>query len=140
MSSHRCSAGSIVRFLACPDELPYLNLKGRTHLSPSVLCRQYRIPIKAALNSTTGAHSLKIVIQPAPQAAIDRAAKYRYNVPGLTQPGGMSYYNYIRKPASDFGWDWGPAFAPAGLYGTVELQAYSTAILTGAVDSNIAFF
>ncbi|EIE20788.1 glycoside hydrolase [Coccomyxa subellipsoidea C-169] len=94
--------------------------------------RQYRIPIKAALNSTTGAHSLKIVIQPAPQAAINRAAKYRYNVPGLTQPGGMSNYNYIRKPASDFGWDWGPAFAPAGLYGTVELQAYSTAILTEA--------
>ena len=45
--------------------------------------------------------------------------------------GGLSYYNFIRKPASDFGWDWGPAFAPAGIYGTVEIQAYSNAILTG---------
>ncbi|CAL8468004.1 g7542 [Coccomyxa elongata] len=94
--------------------------------------RQYRIPIKSALNSTTGAHVLKIVIQPAPPFANERAAKYRYNVPGLTQPGGMSYYNFIRKPASDFGWDWGPAFSPSGLYGTVEIQAYSNAILTGA--------
>ena len=102
-------------------------------MSSSLLCRQYRIPIKSALNSTTGAHSLKIVIQPAAQEANARAAKYAYNVPGLTQPGGMSYYNYLRKPASDFGWDWGPAFTPSGLYGTVEVQAYSTAILTGAL-------
>lgn len=98
-----------------------------------VLCRQYRIPITSALNSTAGAHSLKIVIQPAPSFANERAAKYRYNVPGLTQPGGRSYYNFIRKPASDFGWDWGPAFSPSGLYGTVEIQAYSNAILTGAL-------
>ncbi len=46
--------------------------------------------------------------------------------------GGLSYYNFIRKPASDFGWDWGPAFAPAGIYGMVEIQAYSYAIMTGA--------
>ena len=45
--------------------------------------------------------------------------------------GGLSYYNFIRKPASDFGWDWGPAFAPAGIYGMVEIQAYSYAIMTG---------
>ena len=45
--------------------------------------------------------------------------------------GGLSYYNFIRKPASDFGWDWGPAFAPAGIYGMVEIQAYSHAIMTG---------
>ncbi len=47
--------------------------------------------------------------------------------------GGLSYYNFIRKPASDFGWDWGPAFAPAGIYGMVEIQAYSYAIMTGSL-------
>ncbi len=54
--------------------------------------------------------------------------------------GGLSYYNFIRKPASDFGWDWGPAFAPAGIYGMVEIQAYSYAIMTGASMLSVLFF
>lgn len=44
---------------------------------------------------------------------------------------GIDHYNFIRKPASDFGWDWGPAIAPMGIYGNVVLEAYSTAFLTG---------
>lgn len=44
---------------------------------------------------------------------------------------GYDHYNFIRKPASDFGWDWGPAFSPAGIFGGVSLEAYSTAYLTG---------
>jgi hypothetical protein len=79
-----------------------------------------------------GAASLKVVIKPAEETANARAANYSYGVPGLTQPGGLGYYNYLRKPASDFGWDWGPAFTPAGIYGSVQLQAYSGAFLTGA--------
>ena len=51
------------------------------------LCREYRIPIKAALNGTAGAHTLKVVISPAAIVANQKAADYKYNVPGLTQPG-----------------------------------------------------
>ena len=68
-------------------------------------CREYRIPIKAVLKAP-GATSLKILIHPAEETANARAANYSYGVPGLTQPGGLSYYNFLRKPASDFGWDW----------------------------------
>ena len=54
-----------------------------------LLCREYRIPIKAALNGTAGAHTLKVVISPAATIANQKAADYKYNVPGLTQPGGL---------------------------------------------------
>jgi beta-mannosidase len=46
-------------------------------------------------------------------------------------PGAWDVYNFLRKPASDFGWDWGPAFAPAGVHGVVELLGFDKALLTG---------
>lgn len=50
---------------------------------------------------------------------------------GLQYIRGFDHYNFIRKPASDFGWDWGPAFSPSGVYGNITLEAYSAAYLTG---------
>ncbi len=41
----------------------------------------------------------------------------------------LPHYNFLRKTASDFGWDWGPALMPAGILGPVRLEAYSHAIL-----------
>lgn len=35
---------------------------------------------------------------------------------------------YLRKTASHFGWDWGPALAPAGIIGSIEIQGYETRI------------
>lgn len=37
----------------------------------------------------------------------------------------------LRKPASDSGWDWGPAFSPAGLPGRVELLLLRAPLLRG---------
>lgn len=51
--------------------------------------------------------------------------------PRMQQVGSLPGYNFIRKAASDFGWDWGPAFAPAGISEAVELHGRSTAVLTG---------
>ena len=48
------------------------------------------------------------------------------------QLGGMDHWNFMRKPASDFGWDWGPAFAPAGIAGGAKLVAHSTGFISGA--------
>lgn len=36
---------------------------------------------------------------------------------------------FLRKKACDFGWDWGPALPGAGIWRTVEIQAWSTARL-----------
>jgi beta-mannosidase len=34
--------------------------------------------------------------------------------------------NFVRKPGSDFGWDWGPAYIPSGVYG--EVSIYQSAV------------
>eukprot|EP00198_Chlamydomonas_reinhardtii_P007971 XP_001697308.1 predicted protein [Chlamydomonas reinhardtii] len=48
-----------------------------------------------------------------PGASVARLAPYAYG-----------QFAFIRKPASDLGWDWGPALAPAGLHGSVRLERY----------------
>ncbi|MFD0686061.1 glycoside hydrolase family 2 protein [Actinomadura fibrosa] len=38
-------------------------------------------------------------------------------------------FNYIRKMASSFGWDWGPTLVTAGIWRPVRLESWSTARL-----------
>jgi hypothetical protein len=53
-------------------------------------------------------------------------------VPLGAQDAQIGPYNFVRKTASDFGWDWGPAFVPSGINGPINLVAYSLPYLTGA--------
>ncbi|KAG7667918.1 hypothetical protein Ndes2437B_g07964 [Nannochloris sp. 'desiccata'] len=72
-----------------------------------------------------GANLLEITIQPAAAYAATQATAHRdmvhYSVPYTKQVGNTGAYNYIRKAASDFGWDWGPSFAPSGISGGVDI-------------------
>jgi Ig-fold domain len=67
---------------------------------------------------------LEITIKPAAMYAATQAAKHfkisHQTVPYTKQLGNTGQYNFIRKAASDFGWDWGPSFAPAGISAGVE--------------------
>jgi beta-mannosidase len=50
------------------------------------------------------------------------ATQHPYPLPYVKHKGSqLPWFNFIRKPASDFGWDWGPAIAPVGLSGRVYL-------------------
>jgi hypothetical protein len=49
----------------------------------------------------------------------------------LAHAGGFEHFNFLRKPASDWGWDWGPAFAPSGIHGDVQLLALDYALIQG---------
>jgi beta-mannosidase len=72
---------------------------------------------------------LVLTIRPAAAFSQAQAAAYPYDVPATTQVGSFGRYNFVRKAASDFGWDWGPTFAAAGVSAGVELAALEGALL-----------
>ena len=77
-------------------------------------------------------NSLSIVFEKALDSAAARAAAYPYKVPYVGQVGALPDWNHVRKAASDFGWDWGPAFAPVGVAVGVSLEVHDAARLVGA--------
>lgn len=42
---------------------------------------------------------------------------------------GFDNQNYLRTEPSSFSWDWGPGFAPVGLWRSIYLQGYSSAVV-----------
>ena len=56
-------------------------------------------------------------------------ADHAHWVLDVQAPGAIPHYNFLRKTASDFGWDWGPAFAAAGL-GSVSIEGCKGARIT----------
>lgn len=119
------------------DTIARVSVNGHKVLHADNAFRSFRVTAKQYLRQ--GCNSLEIVIQPASEVARARFAAYPYKVPAVQQtpedifgaPGNEERYNFVRKPACDFGWDWGPSFSQAGVYGPVSLNAYSYSHLTG---------
>eukprot|EP01083_Nonionella_stella_P101737 288679_1 len=42
---------------------------------------------------------------------------------------GFSYVNYIRTEPCSFSWDWGPAYAPVGIWKGMYIHAYNDAVI-----------
>ncbi|PHH70346.1 hypothetical protein CDD80_6071 [Ophiocordyceps camponoti-rufipedis] len=82
--------------------------------------RQWRFDVSSALTDCHDSDpELRVVFASAPEAASRKAAE-----PGaVTWPRGpldgrfvFADRQFLRKQQSDFGWDWGPAFAPVGIW------------------------
>ena len=70
------------------------------------------------------------ILSDLPELRLKRAC---YRCAGLTQPGGMSYYNFIRKPASDFGWDWCALLMPRSGHVHCTKACLSLLLCTSAI-------
>lgn len=103
--------------------------------------RQYYFDVSSTLQSCSTASSPELLVQffSAPGTAAYLASQpgaetWPWGVEGLFE---FPHRPFIRKEQSDFGWDWGPAFAPAGIWQNawlVQLQGEDLSVRNSIFD------
>jgi beta-mannosidase len=82
--------------------------------------RQWRVALKPHLKP--GANALRIFFPSPIKAAAQVAAKDPWRARTQT-----AEKTYIRKPAYEYGWDWGPRFVTSGIWRPVRIEAWDAA-------------
>jgi beta-mannosidase len=99
------------------DSAAQVYLNGVQVLSTDNSFRVFRVPAKANLHA--GKNLLRIVFPSPIKAAEQVAADDPWQPKTKTAP-----KTYIRKPAYEYGWDWGPKFVTSGIWKPVRLEAW----------------
>ena len=93
----------------------YLN--GDKVLSTDNSFRIWRVDSKSHLRA--GKNQLRVVFPSPIKAATEAAASDFFRVHSKTEE-----KTYIRKPAYEYGWDWGPRFVTSGIWKPVRIEAW----------------
>ncbi len=99
------------------DGAAQVELNGVQVLSTDNSFRVWRVPAKAHLHA--GKNLLRVVFPSPIKAAADAAASDYFRVHSQT-----AEKTYIRKPAYEYGWDWGPRFVTSGIWKPVRIEAW----------------
>jgi beta-mannosidase len=79
--------------------------------------RTWRVPAKTHLHA--GKNELYVVFPSPIKAAAAVAAGDAFRLKSKTED-----KTYVRKPAYEFGWDWGPRFVTSGIWKPVRIEAW----------------
>ena len=96
----------------------YLN--GSLVLTGTNSFRVWRIRAKSYLHA--GKNDLRVVFESPVKAAAALAAADPWQAKTKTAP-----KTYLRKPAYEYGWDWGPTFVTSGIWRSVRIEAWDKA-------------
>jgi beta-mannosidase len=99
------------------DAAAHVYLNGDKVLTVDNSFRVWRVAAKSHLH--TGKNSLRVVFPSPIKAAAEAAASDYFRVHSKTEE-----KTYIRKPAYEYGWDWGPRFVTSGIWKPVRIEAW----------------
>ena len=103
------------------DTVARLEVNGQRVAETKNMHRAYRFDVKPLLK--TGENSLSVTFA-APVAYAERVRDDHGDLPNAYPD---APFNFIRKMACNFGWDWGPALTTAGIWQPIYLDAWSGA-------------
>ncbi|HZU23605.1 MAG TPA: glycoside hydrolase family 2 protein, partial [Terriglobales bacterium] len=92
-------------------------LNGSKLLAAQNAFRQWRVDIKPALKA--GGNELLVVFPSPIRMARQVAADDRWRAQT-----GVEEKTYLRKPAYEYGWDWGPRFVNSGMWRAVRVETW----------------
>ncbi|KAG0296205.1 hypothetical protein BGZ96_010000 [Linnemannia gamsii] len=94
--------------------------------------RNYHLDITKALLAKSNV--LRITFDNAVRTSKDKADAYPYYVPDMFNMSaaqhGFPNRNFVRKEQCSFSWDWGPAFAPCGIWRPISIKLDNQGLLT----------
>lgn len=124
------------------DTIANVWLCGQKVASTDNQFRQYYFDVTPITRSCSAANGTELLIEffSAPATAAYRASQpgaetWPWGVEGLFE---FPHRPFIRKEQSDFGWDWGPAFAPAGIWQNawvVQLEGQDLSVRNSILDA-----
>ena len=108
------------------DTVAAVELNGTTVAETRNMHRTYRLDVTGLLRAT--ANDLVVTFS----SPVRHARAERDRLGDLPVPAGASGhpFNFIRKMACSFGWDWGPDLATAGIWRPAALESWSVARLS----------
>jgi beta-mannosidase len=99
------------------DAAAEVSVNGAKVLSADNSFRVWRVAAKSHLH--VGKNLLRVVFPSPINAAAEVAASDFFRVHSKT-----AEKTYIRKPAYEYGWDWGPRFVTSGIWKPVRIEAW----------------
>jgi beta-mannosidase len=106
------------------DTMGRIEVNGQTVYKSENMFVPVDVSVKEYLKP--GKNTIKIYLDSAEQAALDRAENLPYPIPVMYYPVYSPNRNLIRKVQCHSGWDWGPCLMTAGVYGEIGLVTEET--------------
>jgi beta-mannosidase len=123
-----CHAGGEVQLIfAGLQTVATIYVDGRVVGTADDEFRRYAFNVEHVVCGAKAAatHNLTVAFESSVHYAARQYAAYDTTTPKPVAPayiGGLPHRNMVRTEQSSFGWDWGPAFAPQGIYRPVSLE------------------
>ncbi|KAI8468105.1 MAG: glycoside hydrolase superfamily [Monoraphidium minutum] len=110
------------------DTVAQITLNGKSLGRLSNEFRTHRRALGPDDLTSDGPNRLEITLAPVKAEAERLSKEYDYSVPSTAHVGTFAgHKGFIRKAGADFGWDWGPALGPVGVFDAIYLLSAAPA-------------
>jgi len=127
----------IILWMEGIDTVADIFINGAKVQSTDNMFRRYQVDIGHVIKP--GQNTIQVSFTSASTYADRKMKEYPYSVrasdPFMGVAHGVYNRNFIRKEQSSFGWDWGPAFIPQGIYKPIGIRVVRYATIDYAVPA-----